>query len=438
MLPKGNRSKREISKIGLMGPFGFGNLGDAAIQQSMLENVRKAHPDAQIFGFSLNPEDTFKRHGITSFSIGRMAKNGWAESDRENSLIHKVTQLSNQMSSSSQKLVRIAGKVALSPIKEFLGIIQASSHLDGLDLLIVSGGGQLDDYWGGAWHHPYALFLWGLLARLKGVKYLFVSVGAGPLDASLSKVFDKWALSLAQYRSYRDLASKDFMTKIGFVREADPVFPDLAFSLDITRYRSSHPKGKSEQLVVGIGPLVYFRPGVWPEQSDQIYQGYLRKLACFTTWLIERNYKVLLFTGDAEFDRWAINDFKEILWQMGTNPESDQVIEEPIETVDDLMDQLSVTDVVVASKFHGVLLSLLLHKPVLALSYHSKIDELMKDTGQSEYCLSVDDFTEEILEKTFDHLLENMAEAKQLIAQRVGEYQEDLHNQYRKVFFLDD
>ncbi len=43
------------------GPFGFGNLGDAAIQEAMLQHVREYLPTAQIYGFSLNPEDTEKR-----------------------------------------------------------------------------------------------------------------------------------------------------------------------------------------------------------------------------------------------------------------------------------------------------------------------------------------------------------------------------------------
>ena len=32
-------------------------------------------------------------------------------------------------------------------------------------LLVVSGGGQLTEEWGGAWQHPFGLFKWAILAQ---------------------------------------------------------------------------------------------------------------------------------------------------------------------------------------------------------------------------------------------------------------------------------
>src|SRR5581483_11844877 len=44
---------------------------------------------------------------------------------------------------------------------------------------------------------------------------------------------------------------------------------------------------------------------------------------------------------------------------------------------------------VVATRFHGILLSLLLRKPVLALANHHKMADLVTDLGLSEYLLDV-------------------------------------------------
>jgi len=426
-----NKSKNKV--IGLIGPFGTGNLGDGAIQQSMLQNIRRTFQDAQVFGFSLNPQDTYERHGIKSFPLGRMARNGWLEKDDESSFTHKILITDEQYRCSHSRLKRIFGKIVLGPIKELLAIIRASQHLIGMDYMIVSGGGQLDDYWGGAWHHPYTLLLWGLLSRIRNARYLFVSVGAGPLDSSISKVFARWALSLATYRSYRDQDSKEYIERCGFTRKSDPVYPDLAFSLDITKYQCDDSLKQGSGRVVGIGPMIYFKPGIWPQQDQVVYDTYLNKLALFTAWLIENNNKVLMFTGEAIADRPVIDDLRRILNEMGVSPTSDQIIEQPINSVDDLMNQLINTDIVVASRFHGVLLSLLLNKPVIALSYHSKITELMKDTGQESYCLSIDDFKVEDLKKLFHRNITNTETIKNQIGRRVTKYQEELRIQYENM-----
>lgn len=48
-----------------------------------------------------------------------------------------------------------------------------------------------------------------------------------------------------------------------------------------------------------------------------------------------------------------------------------------------------MTEIVVTSRFHGVLLSQLHEKPVLAISYHKKIDCLMDDTGQGDFVVPI-------------------------------------------------
>ena len=202
---------KSVKKIGLLGPYGYGNLGDAAIQQAMIQHIRCYHPDAEVYGFSLNPRDTERRHGIPSYSISRefetpeWVKRHVPQKVRDNSVV--------------RWLVRIAVKLPA----EFVLTAKAIRALRGFDLLIVSGGGQLDDYWGGPWWHPYTLLKFAVIARLAKIEYVFVSVGAGPLDASLSRFFVRKALSLASYRSYRDEDSKRFIQRIGFANDNDPV-----------------------------------------------------------------------------------------------------------------------------------------------------------------------------------------------------------------------
>lgn len=416
-------------KIGILGPFGYGNLGDAAIQEAMLQHVREYIPQAQIYGISLNPEDTEKRHGIPSYPIGRMAKDGWLPpGDNEPTFLER---LSIKFRTHNNGLVRKLGRLFLTIPVELVGLSRASRFLKNFDMFIVSGGGQLDDYWGGPFHHPYTLFVWAFLARRHKIPFYIVSVGAGPLNARMSRLFDKWALSLAKYRSYRDADSKRFVKNIvGFDRN-DPVYPDLAHSLKVN---IEPQKPASDKPIIGLGPMTYFDPRIWPESDSVIYSNYLNKLADFTTWLIDEGYKIVLFTGEAVHDRWTVDDLLALLNERGVEPSAGQIIDKQIETLEDLLSQLVKTDMVIASRFHGVLLSLRLHKPVVALSYHKKINELMADTGQADYCLSIADFDVESLKERFKCLEANLSEASSEIAQHISTYQAALAEQYRVIF----
>jgi polysaccharide pyruvyl transferase WcaK-like protein len=416
--------------IGIMGPFGFGNLGDAAIQQAMIQHLCDRFPQAQIFGFSLNPEDTEKRHNIKSYPVGRIASFGWAGRSSGKSSFERFSLFVNRSRNGPNKYLRAILRLFVVPL-EIISIVEASRWLKGMNAFIVSGGGQLDDYWGGPWHHPYTLFIWAVLAKFRGVKYKVVSVGKGSLDSALSRWYVRQALRLASYRSYRDFETKEFVNQIGFSNN-DPVNTDLAYSLMIDSRpdtTESHFRG-----TIGIGPMAYYDPRVWPKKDIRVYQDYLTKLSAFAIWLLEQNFAIRLFPGEAIHDHQVIQDFLMLLTQSGYAIQPGQVTYEPVDTVDALMDQILRTDVVVASRFHGVLLSQLANKPVLALSYHSKVNVLMNETDQEEFCFPIDRFTVEAIKEKFQILWTNRGQIPAKVEQCIQHYRLTLNEQYETVF----
>ncbi len=418
-------------KIGILGPFGFGNLGDAAIQQAMLQNLQKRFPQAEVIGFSLNPEDTERRHDIKTYPIGRMANYGWVGRGTDDYAYKGAHQLADRFRHASNRAVRMLGKALFSLPLEALSILQASRWLDGLDAFIISGGGQLDDYWGGVWYHPYTLFLWSRLARLRRIPFLIVSVGAGPLNSAVSRWFTRRTLSRSQYRSYRDAESRDYIRRIGFAND-DPVYPDLAQSLLVAE-AADRPADEGSRGVVGIGPMSYFDPRVWPEKDSQVYRQYVGKLAAFSCWLLENGFSIRLFPGEAVHDVPVIEDLLALLEKTRPETSAGRIDYHPVEQVDELMAQLAGTDVVVASRFHGVLLSQLVGKPVLALSYHPKIDALMADTGEGDYCLQIHDFDLDVLIRRFQDLWANRDAIQARLARRVDTYRAQLDEQYERI-----
>jgi polysaccharide pyruvyl transferase WcaK-like protein len=55
---------KENIRVGITGSYGGLNLGDEAILQSMIEQLRREVPDVEITVFSRDAEDTKRRHGV--------------------------------------------------------------------------------------------------------------------------------------------------------------------------------------------------------------------------------------------------------------------------------------------------------------------------------------------------------------------------------------
>src|SRR5262249_37674380 len=140
---------------------------------------------------------------------------------------------------------------------------------------------------------------------------VFLSLGAGPLDARLSRLFVRRALGLPRYVSLRDPRSAEIVAALGHARPR-PVFPDLAYGLPIRRARASSPR-HGRVRVVGVHPIAAFDPRVWPVKDRSKYLAYLGKLAEFTCWLLDGGVEVRLFSSQAKMDRTAIADLENLL-----------------------------------------------------------------------------------------------------------------------------
>ena len=421
--------------IGILGPFGYGNLGDAAIQQSMIQHIYKFCPDAEIIGFSMNPRDTEARHNIKTFPLTRVLDDDFTndESNRKKNLIKKF---SRWLKYNPNFIIRKIEQILVRIPTEFVLIYHAYHNLQGLDMLIISGGGQLDDLWGGPWKHPYALFKFTLLAKLQRIKVIIVSVGFESARTSVGKFFIKNTIDRASYRSYRDLFSKLELARLGLdTRDESLVYPDLAHSLDVKDSPSTRTFDYSAP-VVGLNIVSYYDPRFWPLKDQKIYQQYLSKMVLFMEWLINNHYKIILIRSDINLDMHAIADALQLLREKGIKISPGQIVEPDIQTVDDLIENLLKTDFVVASRLHTLLLAVRVYKPVIALSFQSKITNVMNDMGLSQYCLPISDFATDTLE---DKLLSSQADCSKItdqIIKRSLAYRASLEEQYEHIFKL--
>ena len=203
--------------------------------------------------------------------------------------------------------------------KEMMHIAMAYRFMRGFDFLVASGGGQLDDYWGGPWEHPYALLKWGLIARAVGARFVFLSVGTCSLETRLSTLFIRHALKLADYRSYRDQGSKELLGNFSFTQK-DAVYPDLAFSFEIPKTLEEQNKPQKAKTV-GVSPIAYLSKYSWPKKDFPVYEEYLEHLMLFVEELLRRGYSIVLFSTGTP-DRHVVDEIFDILLKKGRSRSS--------------------------------------------------------------------------------------------------------------------
>lgn len=434
-------------RIGVFGHVGNGNLGDEAIMSAVIQSIKHRCPGAEIVGFTLNPKDTRERHKIAAVPIRRIGK------IKENATFLRPSQAGDQKYQQSfekllsqiktniknisllyafLKKLQKSWHALQASVKELRFVFQCYRNIKGIDFLIIAGSHQLIDcIAGGAWGHPYTLFKWVLVAKMVKTKVAFMSVGAGPVQSLLGKFFIKNALLLGSYRSYRDEVSRKCVEKLG-VSGHGAVFPDLVFGLCLKS--ASHHIPSITRSIVGINPVPFKDPQYWLGSSDRGYDIYIRKLADFALWVMEKDYKLLFFPTQLRLDPQVIEDIRILINQNKILDTEQDVIDYPVHSMHDLVSAICMTDIVVATRFHGIAIPYLLNKPVMGIAYHEKTVELMRQLGQAEYTLDILQFGLEAMQAKFVALESRKAAIKEEIAQRISAHRDALEVQYERVF----
>jgi polysaccharide pyruvyl transferase WcaK-like protein len=406
------KGKRNRKKIALFGHFDSTNFGNESTLQAILYNLRRFLPDAEVICISTGPEATTATHHIDAIPVAEKFVKSWVPQN-------PVTKAAR----------RIFIGLPSEPYRWIRGFISLRHK----DMFIIPGTGLLTDAYGLWSWGPYNLLKWSLIAKLCRCKILFVSIGAGPVYGALGKCFIKSMLSLADFRSYRDDASKQYLEDIGFPAKDDRIYPDLAFSLPAAAVPPQPAKTRSRP-VVGLGVMGDAGPyGASGRGHTTTYLAYLENLKTIIKWFLARKYDIRILSGDVG-DGQAWQELRELLREELSAYDEEHIIYQPICSVQELLSQIVATDVVVATRFHNVLLALLCNKPVIAISFHHKCDSLMRMMGLSDYCLDIRDWNVSQLIDKFCDLENNADRLKPLIREKGREFREALDEQYNYIF----
>ena len=403
------------ARIAFWGNFGTGNWGNECTLQAIVHNARRVAPEAELLCICSEPNDTQKRHGIPSFPISYLRRSGSSGAGRNLPRALRVLRRAAAEAREWGKTIGIARK---------------------LDAIVMTGTGMLTDDSEGAFGLPYDLFKWAVAARVCGGRVMFASVGVEPITSPAARFFIVSALRLADYRSYRDLQSKQRLQKVGFDDSRGEVYPDLAFSLP-----SSDAGGPAEpdaahgvERTVAVGIYAYRARGAGGDGDAQAYREYLDKISSFIAWLLDHGNRVRVIIGDLTYDEAVLHDLRAVLDTKKIGRDGGRIQDTPAASVDEIMDQIAAVDVVVASRFHNVLLALFLGKPVVSVSYNEKNDALMTAVGLEKYCQSIDDFDIRRLTEQFTDIEANWGRIRSTIEARRASFRDHLDEQYRRLF----
>lgn len=440
-------------KICLLTPYTGTNFGDGAIQQATIDNLRMRIPGVELCGITLSPRQMLDRHGIESVPIIGLDVRFYSESLSLGTPISLAgysggSAAAGSPSSSGSsagfistcwrivKSIPLLGRLAVMTLRllrqaanvlgELRSIWNAAAFLKDKDAVIASGGGQLDDEWGGAFGHPYAMFRWAVLCRIRKVEFIVLSVGVAKLRSRTSRWFIDKTLRLATYKSYRDSGSQALLQSLGIAHEGY-VYPDLVFSL-------ARPKPalvREHPVAVAVSLISFGRIGSWPTENERAYRNYLGSMVDLVRYLLAGGFKVTIVRSSGA-DADAIADIRPLLVEAGCELAPEAFPE--MNRLEDYLSAVERCDLVVASRLHSVMLSHLAERPCLAISFDRKVSVHMSDFEQDEYCLDMLTFDFASLRATFEKLAGQHLSVARSIAGQVERRRGLLRAQYDNLF----
>ena len=399
-------------RISFYGNFGAGNLGNECTLQAIIEKVLQFEPDARLLCFCTNSEDVGARHQIAALPASVSRSAGHGSGARRNRLLSRI--------------LRIV--LRWIPL-ELMQWLKSIGPMRRTDVLIIAGTGIVTDL-SGPLGWPYEIFRLCTLARIFRIKIVFLSVGAGPINHALSRWFLKRSLGLADFRSYRDVASRDYLAQMGIDTSGDFVCPDVVFGLSRGKL-PAQSTGGSERRIIGLGLKDYGADAASQTGSRRLY---LRAMADFVSWLHAQGYAVRLLIGDMHYDEPVVREFIALLSDLGVSAQPPLLLVDPVRTVEELLNQLAATDAVISPRYHNLVMGLIQGKPVIALSDHAKLDSLVTDFGLARFRLPLADLKSEMLIARFEELRRDFDRLAPHVREGAEQYRHQVGGHYKLLF----
>jgi polysaccharide pyruvyl transferase CsaB len=304
-------------RIGISGSYGGMNLGDEAILEGILGQLRAAVP-ADITVFSRNPADTLARHRVE----------------------HAV------------------------PVREMTRR-EVTPEVEALDLLILGGGGILYDR--DAESYLREVFL----AHELGVPVVVYAISAGPLETAAAREKVRAALNASAVVTVRDRQGYRLLEDVGVTREihltADPAFLVQPEELSIEALKAEGVE--FDRHLVGFSVR---EPG--PAAPDLDTDEYYALLANAADFMVDRLDADVVFVPMERFD---VQHSHAVVAHM-RNSERAEILRRRY-SPGQILDLMGRFEFAVGMRLHFLIFAASRGTPFTALPYASKVTGLLED-----------------------------------------------------------
>lgn len=345
----------------MSGYYGYDNLGDEAVLQSIVQALRAEDPEVEIVVLSANPAVTAARYGVEACDRWKLPQ-----------------------------------------------IIQALRSAD----LLISGGGSLLQDVTSQMTIPYYLGVVGI-ARALRKKVVFYAQGVGPIQGGFGQRLTRLISNRVQLITVRDEESYDLLKRLGVKHPRMEVTVDPVVSLKPVRPRHTEfaeMMQLKERCRAEGRPLIGIAPRPWKD-----LQGFQQALIEAAQRLqAEEGAEILLIPMYAHQDLAFCQE-------MATQLPGTRVMQGEYHPAE-LLALFQQLDFMIGIRLHALIIAAVAQVPLVGITYDPKIDAFLQQL-EDQPVASVEKLDGMELFKEVQHRLQNRAAEAVRITERMASLQ---------------
>ncbi|MBI2453247.1 polysaccharide pyruvyl transferase family protein [Candidatus Peregrinibacteria bacterium] len=367
----------------ICGNYGATNIGDEAVLDGILFELKSFFPQGTITVLSYNPDNTRCLHDVDSLPL---------------------------LPFGIRSLYRC---VFQGGLKKTLKAIRSC------DIFFLGGGALFTD------EKFFAILLWGwhfFIALLFHKPVYIYAQSLGPLDTFWGKHICRWLFFRASFLSFRDKESIQFLESLGITHPA--LFrPDPAFQIQTQSYHSlPFELKKGSYIVVSIRD--------WIKKVDN-FESLLASFFDEISLQYGLKFVFLPFQEIKDSDLLVLNK----IFDLVKNKKNVHIFNFSFNknTYQDVISLIASAEMVIGMRLHCLIFATQSAIPFLPLCYSSKTWAFLRYLDYESYGLSIHDLTLDQLKEKFQTLYENRDQVRSHLISKEGIIKEHLQEVLKMV-----